>query len=220
MNDTASAFVTTWFPFFFPVFFVGIWLFVTTLLGVLSGWFALQHRYPAANEEPLVRRKVSAASMGLGVSYRGMITIAACPSGLRVSTNRIMAPFQRAFVVPWREIETEEAVSFFLPIVRLRFGRPEVGKLTVGARDWAAVADYADANTLRAGRLKVEPAPTRAIVTGLVVQWLIAVAGAGSFFLVASRAQQPPGLPILVCYAFPAVVFGVGQAIRGFSQLR
>ena len=45
--------VVRWLPFAFPLLFVGIWLMVSTLLGMMSGWFSLQQWYPDdGSEEP------------------------------------------------------------------------------------------------------------------------------------------------------------------------
>lgn len=208
-----------WFPVFFPFLFVGMWLTVTSLLGVMSGWFELQRHYPRGEEEPLFKRRIGSASMGSGVHFRRVITAAACRSGLRISASRLMAPFQRPFLVPWSEVEAEETRSFFVPMVRLRFGRPEIGKLTIGAREWQQLSAYAAPQTMRIGNLTVEPATNRAVGAGLLAQWTIIVAVAGTFFLVASSSQGTP-LPIWLCYGFPAIVVGGGQLIRWLVQLR
>lgn len=219
MNGQMDPEMARWFPVFFPFLFIGMWLAVTTMLGVMSGWFTLQRHYPRGEEEPLFKRKIGSASMGFGVHFRRVITVAACRSGLRISALRLMAPFQRPFLVPWSEIEAEETRSFFVPMVRLRFGRPEVGKLTIGARDWERLSAYATPQSSHTGNLRVEPVGNRAVGAGLLLQWAILAAGAGTFFLIASRGQGAP-LPIWLCYGFPAIVFGGAQLIRWLVQLR
>ena len=208
-----------WFPIFFPFLFVGMWLAITSLLGVMSGWFALQQHYPRGEDDPLFKRRIGSASMGLGVHFRRVITVADCRSGLRISASRLMAPFQRPFLVPWSEVEAEETRPFFVPMVRLRFGRPEIGKLTIGARDWEQLSAYAAPQTARIGNLSVEPATNRAVGAGLLIQWAIVVAVAGTFFLIASSSQGAP-LPIWLCYGFPAIMAGGGQLVRWLAQLR
>ena len=219
MNGQMNPETARWFLVFFPFLFVGMWLAITSLLGVMSGWFALQQHYPRGEQEPLFKRKISSASMGFGVHFRRVITVAACRSGLRISASRLMAPFQRPFLVPWSEIEAEETRSLFVPMVRLRFGRPEIGKLTIGAREWQQLSAYAAPQTARIGNLSVEPATNRVVGAGLLIQWAIVVAIAGTFFLVASSSQGAP-LPIWLCYGFPAVMAGGGQLMRWLVQLR
>src|SRR5215469_8569392 len=53
---------------FFPLFFAALWLTVTTVLAVLSGWFRLMARFPNQSAEPLLRVRGQSGSMGLGVS--------------------------------------------------------------------------------------------------------------------------------------------------------
>jgi hypothetical protein len=219
LNGQMDPEMARWFPVVFPFLFIGMWLAVTTMLGVISGWFALQQHYPRGEGEPLFKQRITSASMGPGVHFRRVITVAAYPTGLRISASRLMAPFQRPFLVPWSEIEAEEARSFFVPMVRLRFGRPEIGKLTIGARDWQHLSAYAAPQTSRAGNLRVEPASNRAVGAGLLVQWAIAVAVAGTFFMIASGSQGR-ALPIWLCYGFPAIAIGGGQLIRWLVQLR
>jgi hypothetical protein len=59
----------------FPLFFAALWLTVTTVLAVLSGWFRLMARFPNQTVEPLLRIRGQSGSMGLGVSMRGILTL-------------------------------------------------------------------------------------------------------------------------------------------------
>jgi hypothetical protein len=88
------------FAVFFSLFFAGLWLTVTTLLAVLSGWFRLMARFPDQAMEPLLRIRGQSGSMGLGVGMRGILTLRVCDSGLRVGMTRIFGPFCRDFFVP------------------------------------------------------------------------------------------------------------------------
>src|SRR4051812_2606582 len=124
---------------FFPVFFIGLWLLVTTILGVLSGWFELQGRFPDPGERPLLKLGMQSGSMGLGVNFNGVLTLSACPTGLRVAVWRIFGPFERPFVVPWSQIEVEAVTRFFQPGARLRFAGG--GVLTINRDAWRRVSD-------------------------------------------------------------------------------
>ena len=134
----------------FLLFFAALWLAVTTLLAVLSGWLRLAARYPDRSDEPLLRMRGSSGTMGLGVNLRGVLTLSACRAGLRVGIMRLLGPFCRDFLVPWDSITVARKRVLFRPVARLEFGRPAVGALTISA----AVADrLAEA----AGRLWPEP---------------------------------------------------------------
>jgi hypothetical protein len=49
----------------------------------------------------------------------------------------------------------------------------------------------------------------------MFIQWVVITGVAGAFFTFASRSAGPTGgVPIGVCFGFPAVVFGIGQLVR------
>jgi predicted metalloendopeptidase len=51
------------FPLYFPLFFALLWIMVTTLLGFLSGWFALARTYPDRDETALQTFTAQSGSM-------------------------------------------------------------------------------------------------------------------------------------------------------------
>jgi len=118
------------------LFFVALWLLITTLLGGLSGWSALSRRFPDRTEVPRVQLKGQSAAMGMGVQLRGILTFSACPSGLRVGIARVFAPFSHPFFVPWSEIDARPRGGIFVDMIRLGLGNPEAGAMTVSARTW------------------------------------------------------------------------------------
>jgi hypothetical protein len=80
------------FPIFFPLFFVALWLTVTTILTMLSGWFRLMAEYPDQSMEPILRLRGQSGAMGVGVSMRGILILSVCPTGLRVWDNADFRP--------------------------------------------------------------------------------------------------------------------------------
>jgi hypothetical protein len=117
--------------FAIPIFFVALWLGVTSLLSVLSGWSALMQAFPDRDETPVLSLSGQSGSMGLGVNMRGVLTIAVCPSGLRIGMPRLLAPFSRDFLVPWDRLSVTRKRVLFMDAARLQFG--PVGTLTVSA---------------------------------------------------------------------------------------
>jgi hypothetical protein len=206
-----------WFPFAFPFFFVGMWLAVTTVLGFMSGWFDLQQRYPDdGNEEPLLKLGGQSGSMGAGVALSGILKLRAYPSGLGVGIRRIFGPFQKPLKIPWSEIEAEKSSSFFLPMTKLRLGRPANGTLKISARSWARLVDAVPQTDGRQVRMPaVERVTRRSTAQAMLMQWLASTSLAAAFFYFASRSNGSQAeLPLSVCIGFPAVVFGIGQLIR------
>ena len=52
-----------------------MWLLVTTMLGFLSGWFALQSQFPRGTETPLITFGRLSGQMGLGVALNGILLL-------------------------------------------------------------------------------------------------------------------------------------------------
>jgi hypothetical protein len=126
-----------WFLIAFPFLFVGMWLVVTTMLGVLSGWFTLQQWYSDDRpQEPLLKLGWQSGSMGVGVSYGSCLTLASRRDGLSVRLWRIFGPFQRPLLFPWCNITAEPKRILFYRMVHLRFGRPASGSLKISQRAW------------------------------------------------------------------------------------
>jgi hypothetical protein len=118
------------------VFFVLLWLLVTALLAGLSGWSAIEKRFPDRDEPARFQLKGQFAAMGMGVQLRGVLTFSACPSGLRVAIVRLFAPFSKPFFVPWGEIDARPKGGIFVDMIRLGLGHPEAGSMTIAARTW------------------------------------------------------------------------------------
>src|SRR6478672_10360496 len=96
------------FPYVFPFFFGGMWLFATTMLGFMSGWFNLQQWYPDdGGEEPLLTLRGQSGAMGWGVSLNNCLRLRVYRSGLGIGIWRIFAPFQRPLLIPWSEVKAE-----------------------------------------------------------------------------------------------------------------
>ena len=117
---------------FLPIFFVGLWLFVTGILGLVSGWFALARRYPDQPEAAILTMPYQQGYMGPSVRMNGVLRYSTCPSGLRIGIVLLFGPFSRDFFVPWAEIAIVRRDAWLAgSMVDLRFG--STGKLTIPA---------------------------------------------------------------------------------------
>lgn len=119
----------------FLVAFPAMWIGVTWLLGWLSGWHALQARYPDKAEKAQAELTWQTGSMGIGVNYKNILKLGACQSGLRVGVPKFFAPFSAPFLVPWEKIKVRRMKWMWVDVAELTFG--DEGKLAV----LAAVAD-------------------------------------------------------------------------------
>jgi hypothetical protein len=128
MND----FLQHDFPLFFPVVFICLWLAITTLLGWISGWFALMRTFPNRPEQPLRTFSNQSGSLS-GVNMRSILRVAVCPSGLRFGLTRLFGPFSRDFLVPWSSITVTRVDKFWGKAAQISLGTPPLGTLTVPA---------------------------------------------------------------------------------------
>lgn len=122
-----------------PVSFVAMWLLVTSLLGLLSGWHRLRNAFPDSDEPTLLRLGFQSGWLG-SVRMGNALTLSATRSGLRVGVVRLLGPFQKPFFVPWSAITPEDAPALFGSLTRLRLGRPEIGTLTLFTSSWDKLA--------------------------------------------------------------------------------
>ncbi len=120
-------------PIGFTVCFVGMWLLVTTILALASGWFRLAKVYPDRTEEPILRLRGRSGLMGPGINLGGVLRLSVCPSGLRLGISPLLGPFSKDFLVPWGDISVSRRKALFWRIARLQFGMPRVGVLTLRA---------------------------------------------------------------------------------------
>ena len=207
-----TSFVNTYGPWAFPVVFVGLWLVVTTFLGVLSGWYGLAARFP--NRPQPARFKLSHAYGSMrGVNFNGILVLSVCPDGLRVGMWRIFGPFSRDFFVPWQQLHVDRHDRILWKVAALRFGAygPRL-KIMSHVADRLAAA--AGGQWPERGVFRRETAPQAAIRIG--IQWLAATAVAATFFSLVPRfAGAPAGFPPLaVAIALSALVFGVASLFR------
>ena len=202
------------FPSYFPLFFVVMWITITTLLGFLSGWFVLMRTYPDRAEAPLQSFSRQSGSMNL-VGMRSVLNLSPCPSGLRLGIMRLFGPFCRDFLVPWDEISIVRKDRFFMKVAQISFGRPAIGKLTIPADGADRLARAASSHWPEAELLPDEAAGGAA--PRIIKQWILSTVLVAAFFIVASRVILPKGAtppPVLVCVLFPAIVLGFSAIVQ------
>jgi hypothetical protein len=204
------------FPFIFPVFFVTLWLVVTGVLALFSGWFALLKAFPDREEEPILRMSGQSGSMGMGVGLRGVLILSACPSGLRIGIMRMFGPFSRPFFVPWREISVIRNSTFLAPVAKLQLGN--VGTLSIPANSANRLAHAAGKNWPEAGPIPLEV--PRRTASRLLAQWALFTSLASAFFIIAPLIAAPEGehSPVAVAILFPAIFFGAVFIVRFFRE--
>jgi hypothetical protein len=202
------------FAVLFPLIFASLWLTVTAILAVLSGWLRLMAKFPNQAVEPTLRIRRQSGSMGLGVSMRGILTLAVCPTGLRVGIMRVFGPFCRDFFVPWEEIRVTRKIVLFWPVAKLQFGSPAVGTLTIPAHVANKLAHAATGHWPESGPFPEER--PRDTFRRMLTHWAVMTCAAALFFTLVPLAVAPSGgrPPIVVVILFSAIVFGLAALVR------
>ncbi|HSN89745.1 MAG TPA: hypothetical protein VLS93_00830, partial [Anaeromyxobacteraceae bacterium] len=93
------------FPALFPVFFLAMWLTITTILAWISGHMTLLSRFPP-QEEALEEFFHFASGQMRGVSYSSALHVGIGSRGLHLAANWLFRPpFRRGIpCIPWREV--------------------------------------------------------------------------------------------------------------------
>jgi len=208
-----------YFPFVFPVFFVALWMAVTTLIAVWSGWFRLARRFPDRREQPFISLRWQSGWMRGGVNLNGVLNLASCPSGLRIGIMRVFGPFSRPFLVPWDEITVTRSTRWWMPVAKLYLGKPSIGTLIISSHLANRLARAAE------GRWPEATLPPRAqpaaVISRLLLGWLLMTGLAAGFFIVVSRsAGGPDALPIAALVLLPAIVIGLNAVFYYFRHMR
>jgi len=202
----------------FPFFFIAMWLTVTTILSVVSGWFRLASQYPNRPEKALYKASFVSGSLG-SVSMRGLLKLEACPSGMRIGIFRLFGPFCRDFLVPWREIHVQRTDSFFLGrVAELELGRETKLRLPGYVADQLARA--APGRWPEFGPISVETTST--VFWSLAKRWALLTTFAAAFFVIVPRLMSggQASVPIAVAIAFPAVVMLINVLPEFFRRTR
>ncbi len=98
---------------FFPVFFVGMWLFVSFIISQ-TGWRSFSNRYPVRTRPP-GRVYVSPSSRfgNIFASYRNVIRVVFTDAGVYFYVSFLFRAFHPPFLVPWasvRRVEKQDGI--------------------------------------------------------------------------------------------------------------
>ena len=189
-----------------------MWLGVTSLLSLLSGWFHLMLRFPNHPDEiPLLALKEQSGTMGVGVGMNRVLRLSACRSGLRIGMFRLLGPFCRDIFVPWSEISISRKTYFGWQYAEMRFGG-SFWRLGIAGhiadRLWRAIPDsWPEKGTPPA------PETDQKVISDILKTWAMTTTLAAAFFLIVPFLVAPVGSrpPVLVAILFPAVVIGIGS---------
>jgi hypothetical protein len=100
----AAAPLPTWMPALFPFAFAGMWVFMTTLLALIAGHFALLQRFPPVAEPTEDFHFVSGRMRG--VSFSSALHVGLGAQGLHLAPNWLFRPLVLRGIpcIPWNRV--------------------------------------------------------------------------------------------------------------------
>lgn len=203
----------------FIAFFVLLWLLVSVILGLFSGWYSLMRAFPdRPYEEALAIFNGESGMVGL-VSMHGILKLSPCTSGLRVGIMRLFGPFEKDFLVPWNTISVSRKRMLGWKYAELYFG--VYGRLRISDlladRLWRSIPQSWPEKGVP------EAVTSNRVFRYYFLQWLILTTIASAFFIVAPRiADRGRGNypPLLVAILFPAIATGSVFSFRYLIRRR
>lgn len=107
----------------FPLVFVAFWVFVCSVLGLLSGWRGLGARFPSDGEEPAGTLHFRSGRMNGFVNYNGVLHLGAGPRGLHLGVFFAFRAGHPTLLVPWDQVVVKgESKLFFTSVTHLEVG--------------------------------------------------------------------------------------------------
>jgi len=92
------------FGVFFPVFFIGLWLFISFVISRIGGWNSLASSYRAQQPFFGTILRFQAASFRFGTNYNGCLNFGANTEGLHLAPMVIFRAFHAPLFMPWSEV--------------------------------------------------------------------------------------------------------------------
>jgi len=99
------------FPFWFPLYFVGLWLFVCTLLAEISRWPALARRFPGGQRPSGTVLRGQVVGVGL-VGENNVTYLVPTPIGLYMYAHFLFRFRRPPVLLPWSEVRYEDTRRF------------------------------------------------------------------------------------------------------------
>ncbi|MGD9800462.1 MAG: hypothetical protein AB7F91_11075 [Parvularculaceae bacterium] len=127
----------------FPLFFVGIWILVLTILAQTSGWAQLSEYYGGDSRLEGSRKRFQSMAMGRNaltmVNFSGVATLTVTPMALELATFFPFDVTMKPLVIPLSDLKaTRSKQMLFFRTVELKAARAEntVIRLSESQFEW------------------------------------------------------------------------------------
>lgn len=117
----------------FPLFFVGIWCLVCSILSFVSGWHGLSRKY-AAQAPPLGHHALMASGrIGL-VNYNNCLQVHSNEEGVFLSVWPIFRIFHKTLFLPYSHLhQIREYQILWQKMVKFEIGNPKLASISLSA---------------------------------------------------------------------------------------
>jgi hypothetical protein len=123
------------FALVFPLYFVGLWIFVNSIIALIGGWRLLARRFRMQGSYDGQKWPLQSARMRWTAHYNGVLTVGANRTGLFIAPLILFRVGHPPLFVPWVEIvAVRKTIFFFFNFVELRLGRSEEIPFTISAK--------------------------------------------------------------------------------------
>ena len=100
-------------PYLFPIFFVGMWLFISALFSMISGWWSLAEVF-RATARPEGGERIRSQVKQVGWVPENRVThMVAAPAGLYLYASLLFRFLHPALLIPWSSVGKAQRISIF-----------------------------------------------------------------------------------------------------------
>lgn len=117
-------------PFLFPVFFIGMWVFVLLLVAMLGGWSRLAEYYRTQTRFEGQTWRFRSGRFGWA-GYNGCLTLGANHEGLYLAVFPLFRVGHPPLFIPWYDITTTEKKGFLSAYLEFKFTKAPSVRLQI-----------------------------------------------------------------------------------------
>jgi hypothetical protein len=134
------------FAVMFPAYFLFLWIFVSAIISLVSGWFSLAKVY--RTRVPFQGRKwtMQNGQMRWRVNYNHALTFGVSPQGFYMASMFLVRFMHPPLLVPWSEIRVQKTQGWMFEYVTFTLGHelaiPLRLRATLAAQLREAAANY------------------------------------------------------------------------------
>jgi hypothetical protein len=96
-----------------PLYFLGLWAFISLMLSFIGGWRSLAKAYPYHGQSTGTLLRFRSAAFRFGTSYRNCVTFGVSPAGLYIEPFFLFRLFHPPMFIPWHDVQNRPFDEWF-----------------------------------------------------------------------------------------------------------